>query len=109
MVTAQKICAPACSSLEMVLCDSNLVWQIVQALQETKTDVWAYSEWHTLTKVNQAFRNALADQSVALKVSKPISKPEEQALLGSLSNIVRLELQPHDTRVVSTILHPKFR
>lgn len=95
----------------MVLSDHNLVWQITQELRSRhySNNPWMYKDWHSLSKVNAAFRSAMEDQPVALRLSKEISHEEEQAILCRRLHVVLLELQPHDRRAISMILHPTFR
>ncbi len=91
-----------------MLTDSNLVWQITNALQAAP-DVWDFHKWYSLSTVNKAFQSALAGQPVALKLGREITDDEQEIMQRTKLLIVQLELQPQDERGATVLLSSAFR
>ena len=108
VVLIEKRDRPPRSPGEQVLADSNLVWQITNALQAAPS-IWDFHKWYSLSTVNKAFQCALAGQPVALKLERQIIEHEESLLKNTKLHIVQLELHPQDERVASILLSPAFR
>ena len=91
-----------------MLADSNLVWQITNALQAAP-GLWDFHKWYSLSTVNKAFQSALSGQPIAVKLCRQITEHEETMLENTKLHIVQLELEPQDERVASILFSPAFR
>lgn len=101
----------SCSPGYQVLADSNLVWQVTNALKPALSSrgVWDFHEWYKLSTISKAFQSALADQPVMLKLERQITECEEIIMQHTKLQIVQLELHPQDERASSVLLSTAFR